>query len=83
MAKKVLEDSSGVYFVPGIVSIHPLEKRDDKRDQSKITAVHTAISTAGGQTHHTNIPFDEAYDAVMDHWQPQLTAAAPQKDPQG
>ncbi len=72
MPKNFLEDGSGVYLVAAIVSIHPLERKAHPRDTSIPAAVHTAISTAGGQTHHTNIPYDQAREAVLAHWQPQL-----------
>lgn len=71
----LLKDKSGHYLIPAIASIHPIEIKGDQRDQTKVTAVHTAISTAGGQTHHTTIPFDEAAAALEDYH----VGAAPKK----
>jgi hypothetical protein len=60
----ILKDKSGHYLVAAIASIHPTEIKDDRRDQSKVTAVHTSISTVGGQTHNTTIPWEEASAAL-------------------
>lgn len=57
---KLLEDASGVYLLASIASIHPVPIKGEARDQSKVTEVHTLITTAGGHRHNTAIPYDKA-----------------------
>lgn len=72
---KILRDNTGIYNLDQVVSIHPLTIRGNKTDQTIITAVNTAISTVGGQTHHTNIPWPAASAIVLDYWKGTVTAA--------
>jgi len=60
----ILKDKSGHYLVAAIASIHPTEIKGDRHDQARVTAVHTSISTVGGQTHNTTIPWEEAAAAL-------------------
>jgi hypothetical protein len=64
---KLLRDKSGLYLLSAIASMHPVEIKGEPRDQTKVTAVHTNISTVGGQTHNTTIPWDEASAAFEDY----------------
>lgn len=59
-----LVDKSGIYRIAAIASAHPAEIKADQRDQSRVTAVHTTIFTAGGNQHQTTIPWDEAAKAL-------------------
>jgi hypothetical protein len=72
---KLLKDASGVYNLEHVSSIHPINIKGDKQDQSKVTAVHTAIAMVGGQTHHTTIPWSAAAAIVEDF----LSGGVPQK----
>lgn len=77
---RILKDKSGHYLVEAIASMHPMEIKGDRHDQNKVTAIHTAISTVGGQTHNTTIPWDEATAAYSAYHEPPAAAPAP-KDP--
>lgn len=70
MGKKVFQDDSGLYRLDCISSIHPVPIKGDRHDQTKVTAIHTAISTVGGQTHSTSIPFDDAKSAFLELFEP-------------
>jgi hypothetical protein len=60
-----LQDKNGaLYRVAAITAVIPLEMREDKRDQSKVTAVHAAIVTAGGHVHNTSLLFADAVKIV-------------------
>jgi hypothetical protein len=74
---KLLRDNTGIYNLDQVVSIHPLVIRGNKTDQTIITAVNTGISTVGGQTHHTNIPWTAASAIVLDYWKATVSAGAP------
>jgi hypothetical protein len=76
----ILKDKSGHYLIGAIASIHPVEIKDDRRDQNKVTAVHTSISTVGGQTHNTTIPWDEASAAYSEYHEGRPAASEPKKD---
>lgn len=59
-----LKDKNGaIYKVETITSVTPLEQRDDKRDQSKITAVYAAITMVGGHA-QTTLDFAEVVKIV-------------------
>ena len=70
MTKQVLEDGSGLYRLECVVAIHPMPVKGDRADQTKVTATHTAVSTTGGQTHHTAIPYDQAREAFLARFDP-------------
>jgi hypothetical protein len=74
---KVLQDSSGIYNLDNVASIHPMPIRGDARDQTKITETFTQVSTVGGQTHSTSIPWAEASKAALAHWGAGPAAADP------
>jgi hypothetical protein len=76
---RILKDKSGHYLIGAIASMHPMEIKGDQRDQNKVTAIHTAIATVGGQTHHTTIPWDEATAAYAEYHEGP-PPAAPKKD---
>jgi hypothetical protein len=76
MSKRVFEDPSGLYRLECAVAIHPLIVKGDRSDQTKVTDTHTAISTIGGQTIHTHIPYDQARQAFLELFDPD---AAPKK----
>lgn len=55
-----LKDKNGaLYLIAAITSVAPLEYKDDKRDQTKVTRVCAALTTAGGNQHHTELDFQE------------------------
>lgn len=69
-----LKDTNGaIYRIAEITSVTPREYRDDKRDQTKVTRVHAAITTTGGHTHETTLNFDDVVKAV----DPPASAATP------
>jgi hypothetical protein len=83
---RLLQDPSGIYDLRMVASIHPLKIKGDKADQTKVTETHTAISTVGGQTHHTTIPWAAASAIALEFWNegappkaaaPAVPAAAP------
>jgi hypothetical protein len=60
-----LIDKNGArYRIAEITGLIPLEIRGDQRDQSKVTHVHTAITTTGGHTHNTSLPFADVVKIV-------------------
>ncbi len=60
-----LKDKNGaIYRIDQIVAVTPLEQKEDKRDQTKVTAVYAALGLAGGQWFHTSLDFDEVVKAV-------------------
>lgn len=65
----LLEDESGAYVIPAIAAIHPMPIKGEPRDQTKVTAVHTAISLVGGggHRHNTTIPYETALKAFREH----------------
>lgn len=67
---KLLEDGSGLYNLDHVASIHPVPIKGDRHDQTKVTAVHTSVSTVGGQTHQTSIPWEQSSAAARAHWMP-------------
>jgi hypothetical protein len=69
MAKsKIIKDASGLYNLDHVGSIHPINLKGDKADQSKVTGQHTLIAMNGGQTHHTTIPWAAASAIATDYW---------------
>ena len=76
--KLLLKDKDGaLYLLPGIVALHPVEIRQNERNRMEVTAVHTNITTVGGQTHNTSIPFAEASAAFEDLHEPFVPVVAP------
>jgi hypothetical protein len=73
---KLLKDSSGIYNLDQVASLHPINIRGDKTDQNRITGVNTAISTVGGQTHQTEIPWAAASAIALDYWKAGAPAIA-------
>ena len=65
---KVLRDASGIYNLAAIASIHPVNLKGDKLDQSKVTGQHTLIHMMGGASHNTTIPFAAADSILTDYW---------------
>ncbi len=65
---RLLKDASGIYNLEWVASLHPVPIKGDKNDQSKVTAVLTAISTTGGQTHQTTIPWEAASAIALEFW---------------
>lgn len=60
MGRQWLEDINGALFrISEITSVTPLPIKGDRSDQTKVTAVHTALTTTGGHTHTTTLPFDK------------------------
>lgn len=60
-----LQDKNGeIYRVDAITSVTRLEQRADKRDQTKITDVFAAVTTAGGHTHNTSLDFDDVVELL-------------------
>lgn len=74
---RLLKDATGIYNLEMVASIHPINIKGDKADQTKITSVLTAISTIGGQTHHTTIPWADASAIVLDFWNDGAPPKAP------
>ncbi len=74
---RLLKDASGIYNLEWVASLHPINIRGDKNDQNKVTAVLTAISTTGGQTHQTTIPWDAASAIALEFWGAEPKMAAP------
>lgn len=73
----IIKDASGIYKLEYVASIHPVELRGNKQDQSQVTHVYTKISTVGGQTHDTTIPWDSAVAILLDFWDSLPQTPAP------
>lgn len=65
---RVLRDASGTYRIAHLSAVHPLPKKEDKADQSKVTAVHSILTMAGGQIHHTNLDYEKTAALCEDTW---------------
>jgi hypothetical protein len=76
-----LKDTNGaIYRVDAITAVVPLEFKDDRRDQTKVTRVHAAITTVGGHTHNTTLDFDDVVKVVEDR-EDRRAAPPASKDP--
>lgn len=64
MAKWLQDKNGAILNIEHIVGVTPLEQRQDKRDQTKVTAVYAAIGLTGGQWVHTSLNFDDVVELV-------------------
>jgi hypothetical protein len=64
MSRFLKEPSGAIHLIDSICSVIPMPIRGDRQDQTKVTAVHTTIVTAGGQAHQLAMPFDQVVALV-------------------
>lgn len=66
--------NGALYRIAAITGVHPMEKREDRKDQTKVTSVTAAVTTEGGHTHDTELPFDDVLKIVNPDPPAQFTA---------